>query len=165
MIWMILQSIYYSLQIDLKRGKQAILDALKAGTTVILDRYSYSGISYTAAKDISYMDAEWCRGVEVNLPRPDLVIYLRIPAEVSATRGGYGLERYEKLEFQRKVVSQFDQLVEFDKSFNVWCVINADQAPDIIQQEVSSAVDPIVQKCLAGELPLGRLWDGQPILL
>ena len=36
------------------------------------------------------------------LPAADLVVYLDLDPELSAARGGFGGERYEKLEFQKK---------------------------------------------------------------
>ncbi len=43
---------------------------------------------------------------QVGLPAPDLVVYLRLDPRVSAARGGYGTERYEKVDFQHKVRHQ-----------------------------------------------------------
>ncbi|KAH0984599.1 hypothetical protein GBA52_011776 [Prunus armeniaca] len=40
---------------------------------------------------------------EIGLLAPDLVVYLDIPPEKAAERGGYGGERYEQLEFQRRL--------------------------------------------------------------
>ncbi|KAJ0700792.1 putative dTMP kinase [Helianthus annuus] len=57
--------------------KRSLMEAkLKSGTSLIVDRYSYSGVAFSSAKGL---DIEWCKK--------------------AAERGGYGGERYEKLEF------------------------------------------------------------------
>lgn len=87
----------------LAHPRAAILSALAAGTTLVIDRYSYSGIAYTSAKLVPHLDMEWCRASESGLPAPDLLIFMTLPPEVAATRGGYGEERYEKAAFQKQV--------------------------------------------------------------
>ena len=54
--------------------KQKIIDSLMEGKHLILDRYSYSGVAYTAAKGI---DFNWAMVTEQGLPKPDIVIYLK----------------------------------------------------------------------------------------
>ncbi|MFQ6620288.1 hypothetical protein Gotur_001362 [Gossypium turneri] len=68
---------------------------LKAGTTLIVDRYSYFGVSFSSATGL---DFEWCKAPENGLIAPNLVVYLDIPPEKAAEKGGYGGERYEQLE-------------------------------------------------------------------
>lgn len=53
---------------------------LKSGTSLIVDRYSYSGVAFSSAKGL---DIEWCKAPEVGLLAPDLVMYLNIPPEVN----------------------------------------------------------------------------------
>ncbi|CAM6042828.1 unnamed protein product [Sphagnum compactum] len=84
--------------------KRALMEAkLRAGATLVVDRYSYSGVAFSAAKGL---DLNWCKisrhlyqskqasAPEAGLLAPDLVLYLDIPAEVAAERGGYGGEHY-----------------------------------------------------------------------
>ncbi|KAH0682644.1 hypothetical protein KY285_020154 [Solanum tuberosum] len=100
-------------------------DKLRSGTTLIVDRYSHS---YAKGLDI-----EWCKAPEMGLLALDLVIYLDISPEVlllfffnrlrdsvKLLRGGYGGERYEQLEFQKKVAKSY--LALHDSS---WKVIDA----------------------------------------
>lgn len=81
-----------------------------AGTTVIIDRYYYSGCVYSAAKNNAKMDLTWCRHPDENLPRPDLCLFLDISAEDAAKRGGWGEERYEKRELQDRVRKLFTEI-------------------------------------------------------
>lgn len=125
-----------------------MLDLLSNGTTVILDRYLFSGIAFSAAKNVPAMSLEWCKQPEIGLPLPDLTIFLDVSEEVAQKRGGYGNERYEKLEFQRKVREKFYELKADD-----WCVINADGTVESVEREIYSNV-----KTVMGSLgPIKRL--------
>ena len=42
-----------------------MLRLLAGGTTLVLDRYSYSGVAYTAAKGVPHLGPDFCRSVEV----------------------------------------------------------------------------------------------------
>jgi thymidylate kinase len=81
----------------------ALLRALQCGTSLVVDRYAYSGVAYSAAKGLAGMDAAWCKAPDAGLPAPDLVVYLELDNAAAAARAGFGGERYEKAEFQDKV--------------------------------------------------------------
>ena len=83
------------------------LEKLNGGTTVLIDRYAYSGVAFSAAKGL---DLEWCKNPDRGLPQPDLVIQLNIDEENAKNRGGFGEERYEKVQFQRKVRTLYETL-------------------------------------------------------
>jgi dTMP kinase len=85
----------------------SIVNDLNKGTTLICDRYAFSGIAFSAAKSLPY---EWCRAPDISLPAPDLVLFLDISPDVAQLRGGYGEERYEKKEVQMKVWSVFQRI-------------------------------------------------------
>jgi dTMP kinase len=80
-----------------------IASLLSEGVTVLCDRYYYSGIVYSAAKQNPTLDLAWARGPEVGLPRPDLVLFLDLGEEQAEARGGWGAEVYEKVEMQKRV--------------------------------------------------------------
>ena len=81
-----------------------------AGTTVVVDRYCYSGCVYSAAKNVPGLDLVWARWPDVGLPRPDLCIFLDISPQDAASRGGYGQERYEREAMQLRVRQLFQEL-------------------------------------------------------
>ncbi|GIL42652.1 hypothetical protein Vafri_597 [Volvox africanus] len=139
--------------------RKEMLRLLAGGTTLILDRYSYSGVAYTAAKGISHLDSEYCRSVEVGLPAADLVVLMQMPPEQAAARGGFGAERYEKLAFQRKVAQQYEALKD-----SHWLTLDATLQPELIHQQVMAAALPMVENAARGA-PLGRLWDYQLVEL
>lgn len=78
----------------------SIEDTLNEGTTIICDRYAFSGVAFSASKGLPF---EWCRTPDIGLPAPDLSLFLDISPEKAKERGGYGEERYEKEEMQRRV--------------------------------------------------------------
>ena len=50
---------------------------LRAGTTLVVDRYAYSGVAFTAAKALPGLDLEWCKArVPSHLSR----LHLRLAA-------------------------------------------------------------------------------------
>ncbi|XVF20675.1 hypothetical protein REPUB_Repub12eG0022300 [Reevesia pubescens] len=123
---------------------------LKAGTTLIVDRYTYSGIAFSSAKGL---DFEWCKAAEIGLIAPDLVVYLDIPAEKAAERGGYGDERYEQLEFQRKVAQHYKLLKD-----SSWKIVDACRGLEDVEKQVKEIVLEHVITCQKGK-PLSSLWS------
>ena len=80
--------------------KEQIIDTLTQGTSIVCDRYAYSGVAYSASKGL---DFEWCLNADRGLIKPDLVIYINVSMETIKARSGFGDERYEKVEFQQRV--------------------------------------------------------------
>lgn len=110
-------SIFVRSKFTSEDSSSSIITALEAGTTVVVDRYYYSGCVYSAAKDNPTLSLEWARHPEVGLPRPDVCIFLNISAEEAAKRGGYGGERYEGKKMQdqvRELFGVFQQAPEKD---------------------------------------------------
>ena len=83
-----------------------IIEKLKNGTSVVCDRYAYSGVAYSAAKGLDY---DWCLGADRGLLRPDLVFFIDISPEAISKRSGFGDERFERVEFQAKVNITFSK--------------------------------------------------------
>ncbi|KAL5966274.1 Thymidylate kinase [Taenia solium] len=135
-----------------------IQTALAEGRCVVLDRYSYSGIAYTASKEHPDPPTwEWCLRSEEDLPQPDLVVCL-IPSSVDelADRGAYGKERFENAPFQTRVLANFCRLAkEFEKKRRrgevapPWRWINVENS-DIL--EVHKMVLEVVLEHSAGKL-------------
>lgn len=143
--------------------------ALAAGTTLVCDRYAFSGIAFSAAKP-SLADAfEWCATPDTGLPAPDVTIFLDLSPETAAERGGYGRERYEREEVQRAVRAVFARIggqqeadlpdapdAMLGRARN-WRVVDAGHSVE----EVAAAVWANVHEAgLADgtQAPLGRLW-------
>lgn len=54
-------------------------------------------------------DIEWCRSPDRGLPAPDTVLYLQLSIEDAMKRGGFGQERYEKVEAQTVVKQIYEE--------------------------------------------------------
>ncbi|XP_031403360.1 thymidylate kinase-like isoform X3 [Punica granatum] len=130
--------------------KSLMEEKLKSGTSLIVDRYSYSGVAFSSAKGL---DIDWCKAPEIGLLAPDLVIYLNILPEKAAERGGYGGERYEKLEFQKKVAAYYQILRDAS-----WKVVDALLPIEEIEKQLQVAVLDCVKACQGGK-PLSCLWS------
>ncbi|KAG1839380.1 thymidylate kinase-domain-containing protein [Suillus tomentosus] len=130
---------------------------LEQGTTVLADRYAFSGIAFSARKGLPY---EWCRAPDVGLPAPDLTLFLNISPEVAATRAGYGLERYEKEEVQKGVKQVFDkigrEMQEDGGSEGKWVEIDAGKTKEEVAEDLWKAVEPLVNGVQGS---IGRLWE------
>jgi dTMP kinase len=87
-------------------------DKLNSGINLIVDRYSYSGVAYSAAK--STMDFEWCKTCEIGLPKPDLICFMDTKTVDMNDRECFGDERYESTAFQRQVYKNFNKLFNLD---------------------------------------------------
>ncbi|XP_041483093.1 thymidylate kinase-like [Lytechinus variegatus] len=121
---------------------------LGEGVTLVVDRYAYSGVAFTAAKQGFTLD--WCKQPDVGIPLPDLVLYLDISSEAAGRRGGFGEERYEKSDIQLRVAENFKRMQEDD-----WKVIDADQSMEDLHRQIKD----LVLKVIDQDLPeLGTLW-------
>ncbi|KAF7720203.1 Uncharacterized protein PECH_008573 [Penicillium ucsense] len=126
---------------------------IAAGISIVVDRYSYSGAVYSAAKANPTLSLDWAWQPEIGLPQPDLCLFLNISTEAAAQRGGFGEERYENEKMQTRVREIFRAL--FDRQDKV-CVIDAGRTLD----EVATDVQIAVEKCLGNSSrnePLGTL--------
>lgn len=111
--------------------KNEIINSLKSGVTLVCDRYSYSGIVYSAAKGMSL---KWCMNPENGLPRPDMVFYLKAEADSLLDRGNYGEERYEKKDFQSRVAQFYEKIYATEKMY--WHQIDAKQSLEDIHDTI-----------------------------
>jgi dTMP kinase len=122
---------------------QGILSDLSNGTTIIVDRYSYSGAVYSAAKDNPGLSLEWAWHPECGLPRPDLLLFLSISWEVAAERGGYGEERYETDTMQSKVRCLFEFLLSMDHGHEIHVIDASSSIEEVAQQLLLYAVNTL----------------------
>ena len=119
---------------------RGMLEALRSGMILIVDRYSFSGAVYSAAKGNPDLSLEWAWYCEVGLPRPDLVIFLDISSADASKRGGYGEERYETEKMQSRVRTLFKDLFSRLPDLKL-TKIDAGQPIDAVAREIASAFD------------------------
>jgi dTMP kinase len=119
---------------------KGILESINDGVTVIVDRYSFSGAVYSAAKDNPNLTLDWAWYPEIGLPQPDLVYFLDISSAEAAKRGGYGEERYETEKMQTRVKSLFTQLFTRLPGVNVQ-IIDAGRSLDDVSHDIITTFD------------------------
>lgn len=119
-----------------------IVNQLKQGITIILDRYVYSGIAFSMVKGL---DRDWCKAPDIGLPGPDLVFFLDVSESVAKSRGGYGDERYEKLEIQRSVRRAFLEDLKDDK----WIIIDANKHLNDVESDIFTNVKKLFTRELS----------------
>ncbi|XP_029987612.1 thymidylate kinase [Sphaeramia orbicularis] len=125
---------------------------LEQGTTLVVDRYAFSGAAFTSAKPGFCLD--WCMQPDVGLPKPDLVMFLQLNPAEAALRGQFGEERYENRTFQRTVQQRFEELMK-DSSVN-WQVIDASQSVEEVHRNITNHSLNAIN--VAQNQPLGELW-------
>ncbi|XP_076042529.1 thymidylate kinase [Oratosquilla oratoria] len=125
-----------------------LLETLKEGTSVIIDRYAFSGVVFSAAKQ--GMALEWCKQSDVGLPKPDKVLFLNLSPEEARKRGDFGQERYEKEEIQKKVHEYYMELKD-----DSWKIIDASKNMDVVQEEIKKEC---LQTIKMTKQTLGKLW-------
>lgn len=136
--------------------RSTITAHLARGTTVLADRYAFSGIAFSARKGLSY---EWCRAPEIGLPAPDLTLFLNVSPEAAAARGdGYGEERYEREDVQTGVRHVFDKIGRAmqGEGEGKWVEINAGKSKEEVADNLWIAVEPLVGGVHG---PINRLWE------
>ncbi|KAL1956825.1 hypothetical protein VTO42DRAFT_6775 [Malbranchea cinnamomea] len=112
-----------------------IREDISKGITVIVDRYSYSGAVYSAAKNLDNLSLQWAWQPEIGLPRPDIWCFLNISQEEAAKRGGYGLERYENADLQQRVANLYLSFLGMNGNEEMR-VIDASRSKDDVAKEV-----------------------------
>nr|WCB86999.1 CPPV188 thymidylate kinase [Cooks petrelpox virus] len=129
-----------------------IKDKLSRNINLVVDRYAFSGVVFTAAK--GNIPIEWCKKADSGLPLPDLVIFLDIPVSQSSNRKNFGIERYETVSFQDEVRKRFYDLIN-DTDLVNWKVIDATKTVEDISEEIKLLVEDVINKLTN---PIGSLW-------
>lgn len=128
---------------------QKMEEKLNSGLTLIIDRYAYSGVAYSAIK--SKMDLDWCKQSDAGLPKPDLVFLLTLSSDALVQRPGYGAERYEQSTTQQRVAEMYKKLAD-----DCWIIIDADGSIEsvhsVLLENVLNTIDTVKNK------PLQTLW-------
>lgn len=115
-------------------------EKLESGTTLVIDRYAFSGVAFTSAKGL---DFEWCKECDSHLPTPDQVFYLDIPVDEASGRGDFGDERYEVSSFQKTVQERFKLLKD-----DSWQVIDARDTIENIHNNIYTCTLNVINNIL-----------------
>ena len=110
---------------------------------MVIDRYYYSGIVYSAAKGNPSLSLQWARNPEIGLPLPDLCVFLDITPQAAAKRGGFGNEKYETSAMQKRVRELFHSLMELPDGRNMR-IVDAGRNVDEVGEEVARHVEHVI---------------------
>ncbi|CAG8049901.1 unnamed protein product [Penicillium salamii] len=132
---------------------KSIEDEIASGTTVIVDRYSYSGVVYSAAKANPTLSLDWAWQPEIGLPRPDICLFLSISPEEAAKRGGFGAERYENEPMQTRVRQLFRTVFERQEDVSI---IDAGKSITEVALQIQAAVSGCIEH-MDATAPLRKL--------
>jgi len=114
---------------DRRRHVQDVITpALTAGKWVICDRYVYSSFAYFSARGV---DVSFVQNINIDVPKPDLSIYLDVHVEILLARlkarDGENLKFEERslatvehvIEVYQRLCNQNDQLTRIDGNADV----------------------------------------------
>jgi len=133
---------------------KSIVETLNNGTSVVCDRYAFSGVAYSAAKGL---DLAWCQTPDIGLPVPDAVFFLHVDASVGASRANFGDERYENADMQTKVRIVFNEAV-LRAGVN-WHDVDGARDIQVIHEEICNAVEDARKSDQENPArPIKRLW-------
>ena len=127
-----------------------IIPPLKAGMTVLADRYVYTAFARDVARGC---DREWVRKLYAFAIRPDLAFYFKVPVDVSLGRilsGRSKIKYYEAgmdlnmsadpvesfSKFQSRVLQEYDRIVGEYQLSVVDATAEIDEQQDIVREAV-----------------------------
>ena len=114
---------------------QKIIKTLQSGTNVICDRYAFSGIVYSIANGL---DEKWCLGPDSGLPMPDEIFYLELELEeAERRRKTMQTDRYENIQFQKKVKMEYEKLRDRMK----WTSVDATLQKEELAQKIVGLIE------------------------
>lgn len=92
--------------------QKEIIPFLKKGFNVVCDRYSFSTVAYGS---LDIPDVKWLQDINKHFIQPDIVFYLRVPAEEAMERmqgSRNSFELFEKEKQLKKVAEQYETFVK-----------------------------------------------------
>jgi dTMP kinase len=123
-----------------------ILPALQKGSHVICDRYLHSSVIYQSVSADDKESQAWIKEINKHIIAPDLIFYLQIDADTAkarrTSRGG-DEEIFDKYEFQKKLIAEYNRINEIFPSDNIQ-IIDATQTVEEIQAQVWSKATSIL---------------------
>jgi dTMP kinase len=137
---------------------ESLKSHLSSGVNVIVDRYSYSGAVYSAAKENPTLSLEWAWQPEVGLPRPDLLLFLALSLEASTKRGGYGQERYETNKMQGNVSRLFKSLLRMNHGHSVETIEAGASVEEVAQIVLKHALASLATRNASDRVEQLRSW-------
>ncbi len=122
--------------------KDGLLKTINSGKTVICDRYYFSSYAYQSVE----VPRDWvisANRLAFEVLKPDVTIFIDIPAEVAMERISQNrdnIELYENLERLAAVREGYFSAFELLKNEENIFVVNGNQPPEIIAEEIENYI-------------------------
>lgn len=73
------------------------------------------------------------------------MIFLALSTDAAVLRGGFGEERYEKEEMQRRVREIFNQLRQDPRDAEDWRVVDASGTVEQVSERIWGVAEPVIE--------------------
>lgn len=112
---------------------------LGEGKIVVTDRYLESTLAYQSAQGL---DPRWILSINRNALRPDITLILDVDPALSLKRKGSRPDRFEEIEFLRRVRANFARRARRMG----YPIIDASRPKEDVHRQVMSAVGPLLKR-------------------
>ncbi len=139
-------ALFASDRLDHITAEDGILDNLGKGNVVLCDRYYLSSYAYQSVD----CDLDWIMALNreaANMAKPDLHVFLDVPAEQSMGRvesRGEAEEIFEKLDRQQLIRKNFFELFEKLEGKENILIVDGTRSPEVIAEEILAKVKEII---------------------
>jgi len=143
-----IESFFMLYLLDQAKDNEKIKNALKEGKVVVADRYFASDLAFQGANGFDLEKALKIAEI-MELPKPDLVILLKVSAETSVKRKvkeKRNLDMYEEnLQYQRKVSEMYEKLLRQNAFAKEWVIVDGERSIEEIANEIENIVKTKLQ--------------------
>ena len=133
---------------DFLKDKQKIEEWKKEGEIIVSDRYFTSTLAYQCVQGISLSEALNIARI-FELPKPDLIIYLKISPETGIQRKikeKTNLDRHESnKQFIEKVANFYEKLIK-NQIYTNWVVIDGEKPIKAVFEDVKLQLKSLYEK-------------------
>ncbi|MDD5639752.1 MAG: dTMP kinase [Candidatus Pacebacteria bacterium] len=127
-------------------SKKKIEEALSQGYIIICDRYVTATMAYQGIQGIDYEKIIQLINA-FPIPKPDIVIYLKISPETSAKRKMGEKGHLDRFEADKNFLQKVEQKYSNYAQKNIYCkqeIINAEKSIEEVSSEIINIVDKII---------------------
>lgn len=108
-----------------------IIERLKSGQTVILDRYIYSGLVY------NHEQYNTIKNAEIGLPKPDIIFYIDTPPDITTKRADFGNDINDTHVRQNIIYNKYKSLCNVPK----WKIIDGTRSIEEIHKNIIDVIN------------------------
>jgi dTMP kinase len=113
---------------------EGVLNRLKRGEWVVMDRYLYSTLAYQDG-----LDRDWLLALNEKFPRPNLAVFLDTPVEICLERlSGRAGERdlFETQESLRRIAESYRWVLEIEQTRSEFLILDGTDSIDALSKKI-----------------------------